>query len=312
MTRKAARKFSLVLLTMFMLTLVAAIPTLAREVSFSGQPKDVSNPVQYQVMVNNQPVVQLASVPGSYTAMQRTKIFILRLSYYYMTGVLKKNPIQNVALNGSPALVVGNSLLTQVTSNDTAGTGQTQDQLAQTWATNLTQALGEDGFVVTPAPTPAPTPQPAPAPAPQPTPTPQPTPQPTPAPTAGLTADEQQMFNLVNQERAKAGLPALKVDMTLVKLARLKAQDMIDKNYFDHTSPTYGSPFQMMSKHGVTYNYAGENLAGAPSVDIAHTNLMNSPGHRANILSPNYNYVGIGVKDGGPYGKMFVQEFVGR
>ena len=87
---------------------------------------------------------------------------------------------------------------------------------------------------------------------------------------------------------------------------------MIDKNYFDHTSPTYGSPFQMMSKHGVTYNYAGENLAGAPSVDIAHTNLMNSPGHRANILSPNYNYVGIGVKDGGPYGKMFVQEFVGR
>ena len=99
--------------------------------------------------------------------------------------------------------------------------------------------------------------------------------------------------------------------MTLVKVARLKAQDMINKGYFSHTSPTYGSPFDMMKKYGVQYRYAGENLAGAPTVQSAHNNLMNSSGHRANILNASYTKVGIGVVSGGPYGKMFVQMFTG-
>ncbi len=119
------------------------------------------------------------------------------------------------------------------------------------------------------------------------------------------------MLNLVNQERARAGLKPLQMDLNLVKLARLKAQDMINLGYFDHNSPTYGSPFDMMKKYGVSYRYAGENLAGAPTVDSAHTNLMNSPGHRANILNANYTRVGIGVVSGGRYGKMFVQMFNG-
>jgi uncharacterized YkwD family protein len=119
------------------------------------------------------------------------------------------------------------------------------------------------------------------------------------------------MFDLVNQERSKSGLKPLQIDMSLVKLARMKAQDMIDNNYFSHTSPTYGSPFDMMKAAGVQYRYAGENLAGAPTVDAAHTNLMNSSGHRANILNSNYTKVGIGVVSGGPYGKMFVQMFTG-
>jgi len=99
--------------------------------------------------------------------------------------------------------------------------------------------------------------------------------------------------------------------LSLVNLARLKAQDMIDKKYFSHTSPTYGSAFDMMKAAGISYSYAGENLAGAPSVEGAQTGLMNSAGHRANILNPNYSRIGIGVIDGGPYGKMFVQMFVG-
>lgn len=129
---------------------------------------------------------------------------------------------------------------------------------------------------------------------------------------AGLTAEEQRMLSLVNAERAKTGLSPLGANLKLTEVARLKARDMIAKNYFSHTSPTYGSPFDMMKRFGITYRYAGENLAGAPLVDTAHTNLMNSPGHRANILNANYNEVGIGIISGGPYGKMFVQMFIGR
>lgn len=163
-----------------------------------------------------------------------------------------------------------------------------------------------------PAPTPAPAPAPKPAPTPAPTPTPAPKPAPTPTPTQGITAEEQQMVNLVNAERAKAGLSALQVDLQLTKLARLKSQDMITYNYFSHTSPTYGSPFDMMNKNGVTYRTAGENLAGNQTVQAAHTALMNSEGHRANILNPNFTHIGIGIIDGGPYTKMFTQMFIGK
>jgi uncharacterized YkwD family protein len=177
--------------------------------------------------------------------------------------------------------------------------------------------------------TPVPDPQPAPEPEPQPVPDPQqppvvpepepepqlpePEPAPEPAPQPGetrLTADEQQLFQLVNQERLQAGLNELKIHTGLVELARLKSKDMIALNYFAHQSPTYGSPFEMMQKAGIAYSYAGENLAGAPTVARAHTALMNSPGHRANILNPNFTHVGIGIVDGGPYGKMFTQMFI--
>ncbi len=119
------------------------------------------------------------------------------------------------------------------------------------------------------------------------------------------------MLALVNQERAKAGLKPLSVDMRLVNLARKKSQDMIDKGYFSHQSPTYGSPFDMMKQAGITYRAAGENLAGASSVQRAHELLMNSDGHRKNILSPNFTSAGIGIIKGGPYGMMFTQMFIG-
>ena len=125
-----------------------------------------------------------------------------------------------------------------------------------------------------------------------------------------LTADEQHMFNLVNQERVRHGLKPLKVDMDVVRVARLKSQDMVDLNYFSHQSPTYGSPFDMMRNAGISYVRAGENLAGSATVERAHTSLMNSPGHRANILNPHYTHVGIGVVDGSRYGKIFTQMFI--
>jgi uncharacterized YkwD family protein len=126
---------------------------------------------------------------------------------------------------------------------------------------------------------------------------------------AGLTAEEQKMVQLVNQERQKQGLAPLKVNQELVKVARAKAQDMINNGYFSHHSPTYGSPAEMLNKFGVKYRYMGENLAGNSSVERAHQALMNSDGHRANILNGNFGQVGIGIVDGGPYGKMFVQLF---
>ncbi|MDB4868381.1 MAG: hypothetical protein JWR03_2714, partial [Cohnella sp.] len=116
-----------------------------------------------------------------------------------------------------------------------------------------------------------------------------------------------QVFNLVNQERAKAGLKALKTNSALANMALVKAKDMKNNNYFDHNSPTYGSPFDMMQKFGITYRYAGENIAmGQRSPQEVMTAWMNSPGHRANILSNNYSTIGVAY-----YSGEWVQEFTG-
>jgi len=168
-----------------------------------------------------------------------------------------------------------------------------------------------------PAPRPEPRPEPTPEPAPEPAPVPEPTPEPRPGEgeqqeTAGLTAEEKLMIDLVNKERAKLGLKALSVDMRLTQLARKKSQDMIDKNYFSHDSPTYGSPFDMMAAAGITYRTAGENLAGASTVERAHEALMQSEGHRRNILNPAFTHIGVGAIKGGPYGMMFTQMFIGE
>jgi len=137
-----------------------------------------------------------------------------------------------------------------------------------------------------------------------------------PAPAQGtgvvLSAAEQQMLDLLNGERVAAGLRPLQADPELTRLARLKSQDMITLNYFDHQSPTYGSPFEMMRAAGVTFRLAGENLAGAGTVTAAHTALMNSPGHRANILNPGYTHIGIGAGASARFGLVFTQLFVGR
>jgi uncharacterized YkwD family protein len=127
-----------------------------------------------------------------------------------------------------------------------------------------------------------------------------------------LSADEQRMVSLVNQERNKQGLKPLTADLELSRVARIKSKDMIDQDYFSHQSPTYGSPFEMMKKFGIAYRTAGENIACNQSVEAAHKALMDSPGHRENILKQEYTHVGIGIVNGGVCGKMFTQMFVGK
>jgi uncharacterized protein YkwD len=120
---------------------------------------------------------------------------------------------------------------------------------------------------------------------------------------------EAQMLNLVNNERVAAGLKPLAPDPELTEVARKHSADMFARGYFAHVNPEGQSPFDRMDKAGVKFRTAGENLALAPTLQIAHTGLMNSPGHRANILQPAFSRVGIGIMDGGRRGLMFSQEF---
>ncbi|GER71707.1 hypothetical protein BpJC7_30100 [Weizmannia acidilactici] len=125
-----------------------------------------------------------------------------------------------------------------------------------------------------------------------------------------LNAYEKQVVDLVNQERAKNGLPALQVDTALSKMARVKSNDMMTNKYFDHTSPTYGTPFEMMKQFGITYKYAGENIAmGQQTPQDVMNAWMNSEGHRANILNKNYTHIGVGYVENGHY---WTQEFIGK
>ena len=127
----------------------------------------------------------------------------------------------------------------------------------------------------------------------------------------GISAFNQQVLDLTNAERAKAGLSPLKYNAALSNVATLKSQDMRDKNYFSHTSPTYGSPFAMMEKFSIKYTYAGENIAAGYSTPQAVvTGWMNSAGHRQNILNSNYNQIGIGYAAGGSYGHYWTQMFI--
>ncbi|MBE5805322.1 MAG: SCP-like extracellular protein [Clostridiales bacterium] len=127
-----------------------------------------------------------------------------------------------------------------------------------------------------------------------------------------LSADELETFNLINQQRINNGLPALKIDEEVQRVARIKAQDMVDNNYFAHNSPTYGTPFNMLKNFGISYNTAGENIAGNSNNNSAVTAWMNSSGHRANILNNSYNYTGIGIVTSPKYGKIYVQMFIGK
>ncbi|MET0636852.1 MAG: CvpA family protein [Chitinophagaceae bacterium] len=120
---------------------------------------------------------------------------------------------------------------------------------------------------------------------------------------------EEQMLEMVNKERLKAGLKPLVADPLLTKVARLHSRDMFARGYFAHMNPDGKDPFDRMRAQKVKFTAAGENLALAQTLEIAHTNLMNSPGHRANIMSPDYGRLGIGILDGGFYGLMISQEF---
>ncbi|PGA25045.1 serine protease [Bacillus thuringiensis] len=123
-----------------------------------------------------------------------------------------------------------------------------------------------------------------------------------------LSEFEQRVVKLTNAERAKQGLPALKIDTELSKVARIKSEDMQKNNYFDHNSPTYGSPFDMMKKFGISYTSAGENIAqGQRTPEEVVQAWMNSAGHRANILNNGFTHIGVGYVESGNY---WTQQFI--
>jgi uncharacterized protein YkwD len=120
---------------------------------------------------------------------------------------------------------------------------------------------------------------------------------------------EAGMLVLVNEERTKRGLPPVKADPALSKVARAHSVDMFARGYFSHYTPERKDPFDRMRSAGVKFLTAGENLALGRTLRICHEGLMNSPGHRANILNPSFGRLGIGIMDGGIYGLMVSQEF---
>lgn len=121
---------------------------------------------------------------------------------------------------------------------------------------------------------------------------------------------EKEVVRLVNEIRVKNGLKELTHDWQLSRVARIKSQDMRDGGYFSHTSPTYGSPFQMMKSFGITYRSAGENIARGQQTPQAVVNAwMNSSGHRANILNSSFTHIGVGYVSNGKY---WTQMFIGK
>ena len=120
---------------------------------------------------------------------------------------------------------------------------------------------------------------------------------------------EEQMLHMVNAERKTIGLKILVPEGKLQLAAHSHAADMFTRGYFSHITPEAVNPFERMKKFGIRYTAAGENLAHSNGVDEAYTGLMNSPGHRANILNKQFNKIGISILDGGEKGLMVVQEF---
>ncbi len=124
-----------------------------------------------------------------------------------------------------------------------------------------------------------------------------------------VTSYESEVVRLVNEVRSQNGLKPLTEDWELSRVARYKSQDMHDKGYFSHTSPTYGTPFQMMKSFGLTYRTAGENIAyGYATPQKVMEGWMNSSGHRANILNASYTRIGVGYV---PSGNYWTQMFIG-
>lgn len=130
-----------------------------------------------------------------------------------------------------------------------------------------------------------------------------------PTTSSSVVGFEQEVIRLVNEIRVENGLSELTYDWELARVARYKSQDMKDNKYFSHTSPTYGSPFQMMKSFGISYRSAGENIAKGQTTPQAVVNAwMNSSGHRANILNSSYTKIGVGYVQSGNY---WTQMFIG-
>jgi len=125
-----------------------------------------------------------------------------------------------------------------------------------------------------------------------------------------VTREEAEMLFLINQERAKAGLAELMIDPALVRIARSKSLDMAQHHYFGHNSERLGSVYDQLGQAQVSYQFAAENLAGAPNSRIASQSLLANPAHRANLLNPSFGRIGIGIAKGQAYRTLVTQILV--
>lgn len=127
-----------------------------------------------------------------------------------------------------------------------------------------------------------------------------------------LSENEKKLLSIINEERKKNNLPELIIDENLQNVARLKAKDLVENNYFSHISPILGTPFEMLKNNGIKYKTASENIAGNSSIEGAVSSWMNSESHKKNILSNEFNYTGLAVVDSIAYGNIVVELFVGK
>ena len=179
-------------------------------------------------------------------------------------------------------------------------------------AANCPKVATEPAPEATAAPKPTTTPAPTATPKPTTTPAPTATAAPTTPVTGSMSADEQKMINLVNQDRANNGLKPVTFDATLRVPALKHSQDMSQNNFFSHTSPTYGTFSERLKASGVKYSTAGENIAMYGSVEAAEVAFMNSEGHRANILNANYTRIGIGIVYNASKGSYYITQWFAK
>jgi uncharacterized YkwD family protein len=292
----------------------------------------VAMPAQAALLIGgSQPlsgsVVTLHSYAPTTTSVQGTQTIVSTPSATTVQNPAMPSQPINVGISGYSSVVSLKNIGTQTTISAPVATNQQTATTSQNQTITIGQpTLGGSvvslkGYINQPAPAPVtttpstPTSTTIPAPTTTPTTSSTGTPSNTPStPTiplvSAITPEEQQMVDMINQERAAAGVAPLKVDLRLVSVGQAKADDMKANNYFDHTSPTYGSPWAMMQQVGLTVGWAGENIAGNNSVSGAMAALMQSPDHKANILDPRFTHVGIGIAYGSAYGNLYVQEFL--
>ena len=246
------------------------------------------------------------------------KVMTTKSIYIYVSGVKYKLPLTPSCPNvpSKPESTPNNPSTTpQQKPESTPSTPSTtpQQKPESTPSTpSTTPQQKPESTPITPSTTPQQKPESTPS---TPSTTPQQKPESTPEqkPSTDFSSYQQQVLDLVNAERTKRGISALTLDSNLSSVATKKSQDMVNKNYFDHTSPTYGSPFDMMKQFGISYRTAGENIAkGQKTPQEVVTAWMNSEGHRKNILNPNFTNLGVGIAKDSKGTTYWTQMFIGK
>ncbi len=246
------------------------------------------------------------------------KVMTTKSVYIYVNGVKYKLPLTPSCPNvpSKPESTPNNPSTTpQQKPESTPSTPSTTPQQKPESTPSTPSTTPQQKPESTPS-TPSTTPQQKPESTPStPSTTPEQKPESTPEqkPSTDFSSYQQQVLDLVNAERTKRGISALTLDSNLSSVATKKSQDMVNKNYFDHTSPTYGSPFDMMKQFGISYRTAGENIAkGQKTPQEVVTAWMNSEGHRKNILNPNFTNLGVGIAKDSKGTTYWTQMFIGK